>query len=116
MEGSSSIADQLARLKVLESDFQRVIEAEKLESLAEFAAGAGHEINNPLTVISGRGATPAPRRDRSRAAARAGPDQRPGDAGPRDDRRHDALRPASPAASCSRSTWSKLIDEMIVRS
>ncbi len=54
MEGSPSIADQLARLKVLESDFQRALEAEKLESLAEFAAGAGHEINNPLTVISGR--------------------------------------------------------------
>jgi signal transduction histidine kinase len=28
--------------------------AAKLESLAEFAAGAGHEINNPLAVISGR--------------------------------------------------------------
>jgi len=26
----------------------------KLEALAEFAAGAGHEINNPLAVISGR--------------------------------------------------------------
>jgi signal transduction histidine kinase len=38
----------------LESDFQRLLEIEKLESLAEFAAGAGHEINNPLTVISGR--------------------------------------------------------------
>ena len=26
----------------------------KLEALAEFAAGAGHEINNPLAVISGQ--------------------------------------------------------------
>src|SRR5271156_3554646 len=31
-----------------------VLEAEKLASLAEFAAGAGHEINNPLAVIAGR--------------------------------------------------------------
>ena len=29
-------------------------EAAKLAALAEFAAGAGHEINNPLTVIAGR--------------------------------------------------------------
>ncbi len=34
--------------------FDAALEAEKLEALAEFAAGAGHEINNPLTVISGR--------------------------------------------------------------
>ena len=34
--------------------FQRALENEKLEAMAEFAAGAGHEINNPLTVISGR--------------------------------------------------------------
>lgn len=30
------------------------LEQEKLASLAEFAAGAGHEINNPLGVITGR--------------------------------------------------------------
>jgi signal transduction histidine kinase len=54
MEESSSIADKLARLAELERDFQRSLEAEKLEAMAEFAAGAGHEINNPLTVISGR--------------------------------------------------------------
>ena len=34
--------------------FQQRLEAAKLESLAEFAAGAGHEINNPLASISGR--------------------------------------------------------------
>jgi len=30
------------------------LEAEKLAALAEFAAGAGHELNNPLAVIAGR--------------------------------------------------------------
>ena len=30
------------------------LEYQKLEALAEFAAGAGHEINNPLAIISGR--------------------------------------------------------------
>jgi len=54
MEVTPSLAEKLARLAKLESEFQAILEAEKLESLAEFAAGAGHEINNPLTVISGR--------------------------------------------------------------
>ena len=54
MGGTPSTADKLARLAKLESEFQRALEAEKLEAMAEFAAGAGHEINNPLTVISGR--------------------------------------------------------------
>jgi signal transduction histidine kinase len=44
----------LDRLYRLESEFQRQVETEKLEAMAEFAAGAGHEINNPLAVISGR--------------------------------------------------------------
>lgn len=35
-------------------EFERRLEEEKLAALAEFAAGAGHEINNPLAVISGR--------------------------------------------------------------
>src|SRR5262249_51914324 len=30
------------------------LQANKLTTLAEFAAGAGHEINNPLAVISGQ--------------------------------------------------------------
>ena len=30
------------------------LEQKKLEALAEFAAGAGHEINNPLAIIGGR--------------------------------------------------------------
>ncbi|MEN6452365.1 MAG: ATP-binding protein [Thermoguttaceae bacterium] len=54
MEESPATVDQLARLAQLESEFRRTLEAEKLEAMAEFAAGAGHEINNPLTVISGR--------------------------------------------------------------
>ncbi|MGW8256903.1 MAG: sensor histidine kinase, partial [Thermoguttaceae bacterium] len=44
----------VARLATLEKQFQESLEREKLLSLAEFAAGAGHEINNPLTVIAGR--------------------------------------------------------------
>ncbi len=35
-------------------EFDRRLLAEKLASLAEFAAGAGHEMNNPLAVIAGR--------------------------------------------------------------
>ncbi len=38
----------------LPSDLRALLEQEKLEALAEFAAGAGHEMNNPLAVISGR--------------------------------------------------------------
>lgn len=35
-------------------EFALALEREKLAALAEFSAGAGHEINNPLAVISGR--------------------------------------------------------------
>ncbi|HWL08838.1 MAG TPA: HAMP domain-containing sensor histidine kinase [Planctomicrobium sp.] len=35
-------------------EFQRRLHLEKLASLAEYAAGAGHEINNPLGSIIGR--------------------------------------------------------------
>ena len=45
---------RLARLENLEERFQETLQTEKLESLAEFAAGAGHEINNPLAIIGGR--------------------------------------------------------------
>lgn len=46
------------------------LQAQKLGALAEFAAGAGHEINNPLAVISGQaqyllGYEPDPARQRS---------------------------------------------------
>jgi signal transduction histidine kinase len=36
------------------SDEHRRLRAAKLDALAEFAAGAGHELNNPLAVIVGR--------------------------------------------------------------
>jgi signal transduction histidine kinase len=48
------MSDDLARLNELETRFAEALEREKLEAMAEFAAGAGHEINNPLTVIAGR--------------------------------------------------------------
>jgi signal transduction histidine kinase len=43
----------LAYRRLSESEEPR-LRAAKLEALAEFAAGAGHELNNPLAVIVGR--------------------------------------------------------------
>ena len=45
---------RMARLARLEEEFHAAVEIEKLEAMAEFAAGAGHEINNPLAIIGGR--------------------------------------------------------------
>ncbi len=36
------------------AELERVLETSKLEALGEFAAGAGHEINNPVATIAGR--------------------------------------------------------------
>jgi signal transduction histidine kinase len=44
----------MASMQELPAELQALLEREKLEALAEFAAGAGHEMNNPLAVISGR--------------------------------------------------------------
>jgi signal transduction histidine kinase len=47
--------DQLHRaLHVQQKSENERLKAQKLNALAEFAAGAGHEINNPLAVISGQ--------------------------------------------------------------
>jgi signal transduction histidine kinase len=49
-----ALTAKLARLDLLHHRFEEAVETEKLEAMAEFAAGAGHEINNPLAVIAGR--------------------------------------------------------------
>jgi signal transduction histidine kinase len=53
----SQLEDQLdavaAELAQLQSAFDRTLRDAKLNALAEFTAGASHEINNPLAVIAG---------------------------------------------------------------
>jgi signal transduction histidine kinase len=48
---------RLVRLRQLETEFQTMLEHEKLEALKELAYGASHEINNPLANISTRAQT-----------------------------------------------------------
>ncbi len=52
------LRDRLARLAEAhhraDADSRESRQSERLEALAEFAAGAGHELNNPLAVILGR--------------------------------------------------------------
>lgn len=50
----AALAARIARLEQLETRFAETLEAEKLEAMGELAAGAGHEFNPPLAVISGR--------------------------------------------------------------
>ena len=52
-----SLVRRLRRLQELEGDFGKTLETEKLNSLKQFAYGAGHEINNPLANISTRAQT-----------------------------------------------------------
>ena len=52
-----SLLAKLHRLQQLEDNFSETLEIEKLLSLKQFAYGAGHEINNPLTNISTRAQT-----------------------------------------------------------
>ena len=49
-ETALRLAKETAGLKMR---FGEALEKAKLDALAEFAAGAGHEINNPLAIISG---------------------------------------------------------------
>ena len=46
--------DTTARLLSLKTTWDRTLNDSKLHALGEFAAGAGHEINNPLAAIRGR--------------------------------------------------------------
>ncbi len=54
IQALEQLTAKLARLQKLETQFARMLEHEKLESLKELAYGAGHEINNPLANISAR--------------------------------------------------------------
>ncbi len=52
-EMQARAARAAARLHLLEINFAEALERAKLDAMAEFAAGAGHEINNPLAIIGG---------------------------------------------------------------
>ena len=50
-----NLAEKFAKLLTsLSRTQQQLTQAKSLEGLAEMAAGAAHELNNPLAVISGR--------------------------------------------------------------
>ncbi|MDR2116744.1 MAG: HAMP domain-containing histidine kinase [Planctomycetaceae bacterium] len=53
ISNNDNIEQIRAELACLREHFNEKLEQQKLEALAEFAAGAGHEINNPLAIISG---------------------------------------------------------------
>ncbi len=51
------VVDRMRRLQLLEEEFEKTLQQEKLDSLKELAYGAGHEVNNPLANISSRAQT-----------------------------------------------------------
>jgi len=51
--GDDQTAHKLRRLEELESQFDHLLQQAKLEAMYQLAAGAGHEINNPLGSIAG---------------------------------------------------------------
>jgi signal transduction histidine kinase/HD-like signal output (HDOD) protein len=54
-EGAKTLGDQLAQAnRILIETQDELARSKALASLGEIAAGAAHEMNNPLTVISGR--------------------------------------------------------------
>jgi signal transduction histidine kinase/HD-like signal output (HDOD) protein len=73
-DGARKLGERLASANRSLADTQaRLSEAQSMARLGEMAAGAAHEMNNPLTVISGRAQLLAVqvRDDQDRAAARA---------------------------------------------
>jgi signal transduction histidine kinase/HD-like signal output (HDOD) protein len=54
-EGARRLSEQLAEANSALADaHERLLQAESLSRLGEMAAGAAHEMNNPLAIISGR--------------------------------------------------------------